>query len=105
MSLAVIVRQSTQEKVGQMEDRDLAATLLAPRQLRTDEVSFWHQVVADLLDCKLDPIENVANLKADLLKLRNSAVRCSFSLRLIYVFHLFLTLASRLVFLTSRCSR
>ena len=49
-------------------------SLLVERQVLTHEDAFWEQLVHELLDHKLDPIENVANLKSDLEKLRNTAV-------------------------------
>ena len=67
--------------VGLMEHASFDQSLLKPRHVVSDEESFWKQLVEELLDCKLDPIENVANLKVDLERLRNTAVPllCFFS--------------------------
>lgn len=68
-------RLETRELVRQMKPVAIEETQLKPRHVREHEDAFWHQVVDELLDNKLDPIENVANLKVDLLNLRNTAVR------------------------------
>jgi len=70
----MIERLDTREMVRQMEAATLENSLLVPRHVRAHEDAFWEQVVSELLDYKLDPIENVANLKSDLEKLRNTAV-------------------------------
>lgn len=67
-------QRMTRDKVRQMQMCGLEESHLATRNVRTDEEAFWVQLVDVLLDYKLDPIENVANLKTDLENLRNTAV-------------------------------
>ena len=62
----------TRELVRGLTEASLEQSLLT--SVCKDEESFWLQLVETKLDSRLDSIENIANLKSELMSLRNMAV-------------------------------
>lgn len=79
-SMADIEEGETREMVLRLKEVPLENTFLSKRMVLLEEESFWTQMVAAVLNPRLDSISNVSGLKGKLRNLRNIGVTVLFLL-------------------------